>query len=101
PGRTAIGRRLPAVLEAIYGCFAMSRADADGNFRTSAESLTGEARHLAVTLAKLLEDEPEAWGLAALITFSLSRAELRGVGYVPLEEQDPASWDGDLITDAE
>src|SRR5699024_8429057 len=47
PGRTAIGRRLPAVLEAIYGCFAMSRADADGNFRTSAESLTGEARHLA------------------------------------------------------
>lgn len=101
PGRTAMATRLPAVLEAIYGCFAMSWADADGDFRRSAESLPGEARHLAVTLATLLEDEPEAWGLAALITLSLSRAESRGAQYVPLEEQDPADWDGDLIAEAE
>lgn len=101
PDRTAIATRLPAVLEAIYGCFAMSWADVDGNFPRSADSLPGEARHLAVTLATLLEDDPEAWGLAALITFSLSRAESRGAGYVPLEEQDSASWDSDLIADAE
>src|SRR5699024_6991086 len=82
PGRSAMATRLPVVLEAIYGCFAMSWADAGSNFRESTESLVGEARHLAVTLATLLEDEPEAWGLAALITFSLSRAESRGAGYV-------------------
>src|SRR5699024_2852904 len=87
PGRSAMAPRLPVVLGAIYGCFAMSWADAGSNFRESTESLVGEARHLAVTLATLLEDEPEAWGLAALITFSLSRAESRGAGYVPLEEQ--------------
>ncbi|HIW45915.1 MAG TPA: RNA polymerase subunit sigma-70 [Candidatus Yaniella excrementigallinarum] len=101
PGRSAMATRLPVVLEAIYGCFAMSWADAGSNFRESTESLVGEARHLAVTLATLLEDEPEAWGLAALITFSLSRAESRGAGYVPLEEQDTASWDRSLIADAE
>src|SRR5699024_187558 len=101
PGRSAMATRLPVVLEAIYGCFAMSGADAGSNFRESTESLVGEARHLAVTLATLLEDEPAALGLAALITCSLCRAESRAAGCVALEEQGRAGCDRSLIADAE
>ena len=36
--------------------------------------MAAEAQYLAVTLAGLLEDEPEAWGLAALITLSFARS---------------------------
>ena len=52
-------------------------------------------------LAGLLGDEPEAWGLAALITLSLARAAGRGEVYVPLDEQDAAAWDARLIADGE
>jgi predicted RNA polymerase sigma factor len=48
-----------------------------------------------------LLDEPEAWGLAALIALSLSRAPSRTGPFVPLDEQDPQSWDAALIRDGE
>lgn len=101
PDRNAMGERLPAVLEAIYGCFAIAWSDTDGRSPEAGDSMAGEARYLAITLASLLDDEPEAWGLAALISFSLSRAKSRSGPYVPLEEQDPATWDADLIAEAE
>lgn len=63
--------------------------------------MAGEALHLAVTMADLLPTEPEAWSLAALIALSLSRAAARGGSFVPLDEQDPASWDGALIAEGE
>jgi RNA polymerase sigma-70 factor (ECF subfamily) len=91
PDRIAMPERLPAVLEAVYGCYALERP-----------GLTGEAQYLAVTLAALLEDEPEAWGLAALVTLSTARAAGRTEGqYVPLDEQDPGRWDRDLIDEGE
>jgi RNA polymerase sigma-70 factor (ECF subfamily) len=65
------------------------------------DSLAGEARYLAVTLAALLGDEPEAWGLAALITLASARAGGRGGTYVPLDEQDPATWDPRLVAEGE
>lgn len=92
PDRRAMPERLPAVLEAVYGCAAIT-------WRDDADSLAGEARHLAVTLAGLLEREPEAWALAALVTLSLARP--RSGPYVPLEEQPTASWDDRLIADGE
>ncbi|WP_448003193.1 RNA polymerase sigma factor [Agromyces bauzanensis] len=92
PDRRAMPERLPAVLEAVYGCAAIT-------WRDDADSLAGEARYLAVTLAGLLEREPEAWALAALVTLSLARP--RTGPYVPLEEQDPASWDAELIEEGE
>ncbi|GAA3578083.1 RNA polymerase sigma factor [Microlunatus spumicola] len=86
PPRAALPGRLPAVLEAVYGCHAVGRG-----------ALAGEARFLAVTLAELLRDEPEAWGLAALVTLDDARAPEEGTPYVPLEEQDPRRWDAGLL----
>jgi predicted RNA polymerase sigma factor len=101
PDRAAMPERLPPVLEAIYGCFAIAWRDADGTGPRESRSMAGEALHLAMTLATLLEDEPEAWGLAACIALSLSRAAGRTGPYVPTEEQDPATWDAALIADGE
>jgi RNA polymerase sigma-70 factor (ECF subfamily) len=91
PLRAALPERLPPVLEAIYGCHVLERGAA----------LAGEAQYLAVTLASLLGDEPEAWALAALITLSTARAGGSNGEYVPLDEQDPASWNVDLIAEGE
>jgi RNA polymerase sigma-70 factor (ECF subfamily) len=90
PSRSALPERLPPVLEAIYGCHVLERP-----------ALAGEAQYLAITLASLLGDEPEAWALAALITLSSARARRNGEPYVPLDEQDTASWDADLIAEGE
>ena len=93
PDRSAMAERLPPVLEAVYACAAVT-------WRQDAHDLAGEARHLAVVLAALLGDEPEAWALAALVTLSLARRQPPGV-FVPLDEQDPATWDADLLTEGE
>ncbi len=92
--------RLEAVLEAVYGVFCAGFEDA---FETVEEHRLAdrgiEAMYLADLLATLLPSEPEALGLAALISFSASRARARSEGkpFVPLEEQDPALWDETLI----
>ncbi|WP_152362244.1 RNA polymerase sigma factor [Microlunatus speluncae] len=101
PDRRALEERLPAVLEAVYGCYAIAWSTADARAANTPESLAGEGRYLAITLAELLDSEPEAWGLAALITLSLARRSTTGVAYVPLEDQDPATWDASLITEGE
>lgn len=94
PDRQIMPERLPAVLEAVYGCFAIARLQA-----ADVESPAQEARYLAVTLATLLEIEPEAWGLAALVTLSSARAISAGDRYVPLTEQDPTAWDAALLAE--
>lgn len=88
PDRQAMPERLAAVLEAVYGAYAITW---DG----------GEAQYLAVTLAALLEDEPEAWGLAALITLSAARRPFSAETFVPLEEQHTGTWDVRLIAEGE
>jgi len=93
PDRSAMAERLPPVLEAVYACAALT-------WRQGGDDLAGEAHHLAVTLASLLADEPEAWALAALVTLSLARRQPPGV-FVPLEEQNPATWDADLVSEGE
>ena len=96
PGRGDLDARLPAVLEAVYGAYAIDWQAAS----TAIESLSAEALHLALVLVELLPDEPEALGLAALVCFSESRRAARRTGegaFVPLDEQDPASWDAALI----
>lgn len=107
PDRHAMPERLPAVLEAIYACYAIAFSDQGG----AGGDLSGEAQYLAVTLAALLVSEPEPWGLAALITLSLARAP-GSAGpdvaaregsrpFVPLDEQDAAAWDARLIAEGE
>lgn len=92
PDRRAMPERLEAVLEAIYGCAALTWREP----ATGVESMAGEARHVAVTLATLLESEREAWALAALVTLSLAR---RSPAFVPLDEQDTQAWDAALLTE--
>jgi predicted RNA polymerase sigma factor len=97
PMRDDMPTRLADVLEAIYGAFAIDWLDQGGRIR---ESIADEARWLAVLLATLLDREPEAWGLAALLTFAQSRAPARAVTpWPPLDEQDPALWDAELIAE--
>jgi predicted RNA polymerase sigma factor len=96
PGRADLDERLPAVLEAVYGAYAIDWQAAG----IAIESLSAEALHLALVLVELLPDEPEALGLAALVCLSESRRAARrdGVGaFVPLDEQHPGSWDAALI----
>jgi RNA polymerase sigma-70 factor, ECF subfamily len=95
PGRDAMPERLPPVLEAIYGCYAIEGPGAD------ASALGGEAQYLAVTAAALLPSSAEAWGLAALITLSRARSAARSDRFVPLDEQDVRSWDSALIAEGE
>ncbi|WP_127476810.1 RNA polymerase sigma factor [Microbacterium sulfonylureivorans] len=97
PTRADMPTRLPAVLEAIYGAYAIGWLDQGDEPR---ESLADEARWLAVLAASLLDDEPEAWGLAALLTYAQSRAPARTTApWPPLDEQDPALWDAALIAE--
>lgn len=93
PGRTA------AVLEAIYGAYAIDWLDQGDEVRTS---IADEARWLAVLAATLLETDAEAWGLAALLTLAQSRAPARtGDPWPPLDAQDTALWDRRLIAEGD
>lgn len=98
PTRADMPARLPAVLEAIYGAYAIDWQSVSG--ATVRESMPGETLYLATTLATLLGDEPEAFGLVALLALSLSRARAREDG-TPLDEQDVRLWDADLIDQRE
>jgi predicted RNA polymerase sigma factor len=101
PGRADMPARLTAVLEAVYGAYAIDWLEEPASDRDRvSESIADEARWLAVLLSSLLEAEPEAWGLAALLTFAQSRAPARAVQpWPPLDEQDPALWDAALIAE--
>lgn len=99
PTRVDMPARLPAVLEAIYGAYAIGWLDQGDAVLLS---IADEARWLAVLLATLLEDEPEAWGLAALITLAQSRAPARvGDPWPGIDGQDTALWDRELIAEGE
>jgi predicted RNA polymerase sigma factor len=100
PGRADLDERLPAVLEAVYGAYAIDWQTAG----TAIESLSAEALYLAQVLAELLPDEPEALGLAALVCLSESRRAARRTAdgaFVPLDDQDPRLWDPALIARGE
>ncbi|WP_318353978.1 MULTISPECIES: RNA polymerase sigma factor [Microbacterium] len=98
PERPDMPARLPAVLEAIYGAYAIDWLEQGDDPRAS---LADEARWLAVLTASLLADEPEAWGLAALLTYAQARVPARTTRpWPPLDEQDAGLWDRTLIAEA-
>lgn len=99
PPPSQLRNRLPAVLEAIYGTYAIDWLDQG---EQPGESMADEARWLAVITARLLDTEPEAWGLAALLTFAQARAPARASDpWPPLDEQDVGLWDRALIDEGE
>jgi RNA polymerase sigma-70 factor (ECF subfamily) len=112
PDREQLAERLPAVLEAVYGAYAIDwQLVPQGSATTVAaggapaiESLSAEAVHLALVLADLLPDEPEVLGLAALTCLSEARRPARRAEdgcFVPLEDQDVTRWDAAMISRGE
>jgi predicted RNA polymerase sigma factor len=102
PERADLAARLPAVLEAVYGAYAI-----DWQMTQQAapiETLSAEALHLALVLTELLPDEAEVLGLAALVCLSEARKPARRDEqgrFVPLDEQDTTRWDTALIARGE
>ena len=102
PQRDDLAQRLPAVLEAVYGGYAIDWQLAPQG--APIESLSAEALHLALVLAELLPDEPEVLGLAALVSMCEARRPARRSadgGFIPLDEQDTRLWDEVLIARGE
>lgn len=97
PERADLAARLPGVLEAVYGAYAIDWQSTQG---AVVDSLCTEALHLALILTELLPDEPEVLGLAALLSLCEARRAARhgpDGRFVPLDAQDPSRWDRALI----
>ncbi len=98
-----LAARLEAVLEAIYATFSEGWSEVAGSERRS-RNLAEEGIWLGRLAVSLLPSEPEALGLLALMLHAHARRESRRDArghYVPLTDQDPATWDGDMIDEAE
>jgi RNA polymerase sigma-70 factor (ECF subfamily) len=96
PPRAQWPERLGAVLLALELAFTAAYADAGGELSAVlAEDLGAEVERLALLVAELLPQEPEALGFAALVMLARSRkgARLDAEGaMVPLSRQDVAKW---------
>jgi predicted RNA polymerase sigma factor len=103
PEREELPTRLDAVLDAIYAAFAEGWTD-PGRTDLVRRDLVDEALFLARLMTELLPEEPEALGLFALLLHADARRGARRNSrgeYVPLNEQEPGSWDSRMISVAE
>ena len=97
PADHVLPDRLGSVLAVIYLIFN------EGYFSTSGDlvrdELCDEAIRLGKLLAVLMPDEPEAFGLVALMLLHDSRRETCSLGgeLVLLEDQDRSRWDRNKI----
>ncbi len=84
--------RMDAVLEAIYGAYAV-------DWMAGAGDLSHEAFYLSTVLADLAPENAEALGLTALIGFIEARraARLKNGVLVPVPEQETGLWDQAMI----
>jgi RNA polymerase sigma-70 factor (ECF subfamily) len=91
--------RLRGVLRVLYLIFNEGYSATEGEQLVRCE-LCGEAIRLARLLGELMPDEPEVWGLLALMLLHDARRDAR-VGpdarYLALEEQDRSRWDRELL----
>lgn len=99
PRGTERARRFASVLEVVYLVFNEGYAATAGDNLIRAD-LCSEAQRLGRILAGIAPDEPEAFGLLALMEIQASRLKAR-VGpqgqSIPLPEQNRAHWDRLLI----
>ena len=91
PSPELLPERLAAVLAVFYLIYNEGYAGRD--------DLADESIRLATSLATLMPDEPEAFGLLALILLhdARRRARIRDDELVLLEDQDRALWDAEKI----
>jgi RNA polymerase sigma factor (sigma-70 family) len=95
---TGLATRLDDVLTVVYLTYNAGFVDA------GSRGLAEDAVWLAEVLTTGLPDEPEAWGLLALLTLQESRAAARfgpNGELVLLADQDRARWDHPAIARAE
>lgn len=96
PPRPHWPERLGAVLLALELAFTAAYADAGGELSADmGEDLGTEVERLALLVAELVPDEPEALGLAALVLLARSRSAARlddAGAMVPLSQQDVTRW---------
>jgi len=103
PERKELPDRLESVLDSIYAGFTEGWADATGTDPARRE-LAGDAIYLGRMMTQLLPDEPEAWGLLALMLYAEARRPARRTAegeFVPLRSQEKTLWDWGMIADAE
>ena len=103
PDHDDLPQRVATVLDAIYATFTEGWSDPAGT-EARRRNLADEGIWLGHLVTVLMPEEPEALGLLALMLHTQARRAARRDaegGYVPLNEQDPARWDGALIDDAE
>ncbi|MBY0311593.1 MAG: hypothetical protein K2W85_05955 [Phycisphaerales bacterium] len=103
PDHTQLAPRLDDVLSAIYAAF-NAGWDATLVPSSSAHTLTSDALLLGDITRRLLADEPEALGLAALMRYCAARARARvdeHGRYVPLDRQDVGRWSRSMLAEAE
>jgi RNA polymerase sigma-70 factor (ECF subfamily) len=105
PYRLPAGEELPdrmrGVLRVVYLIFNEGYAASEGD-QLVRDDLCSEAIRLEQLLCELMPDDPEVWGLLALMQLHNARRAAR-VGsdgrFVSLDEQDRSLWDRDLIDD--
>ena len=99
PAADELDSRLPSVLEVIYLIFTEGYAATSGTDWVRRDLAT-EAMRLGRVLAALLNRQPEAYGLLALMELQASRFDTRtGPSGTPvlLQDQDRSHWDRTLI----
>ncbi|HSS08455.1 MAG TPA: sigma-70 family RNA polymerase sigma factor [Acidimicrobiales bacterium] len=93
--------RLRVVLHVLYLIFNEGYTTSTGSSLQRSE-LTGEAIRLTRAIHRLLPDDGEVAGLLALMLLTDARRPARTSSdgdLIPLEEQDRARWDQDLINE--
>jgi RNA polymerase sigma-70 factor (ECF subfamily) len=95
--------RLRAVLAVLYLIFTEGHTASSGA-ELVRDDLCTEAIRLTRVLAELMPDEPEVWGLLALMLLVHSRRDARTTAagdLVLLKDQDRGRWDAALVTEGQ
>jgi RNA polymerase sigma-70 factor, ECF subfamily len=103
PADHELPERLPVVLATLYAAFTAGHHAPVGPLDARGD-VAEETIRVARLLATLMPDEPEVWGLLALMLATHARraARLDERGHVGLlADQDRSRWDHDAITEAD
>ena len=95
--RSAMPERLPPVLEAVCGCYALAFRE----WRTRGCPWPARRAISPPLSPRSSVTKPEAWSLASLLSLASARGAASTGMYLPLDAQDPADWDSNLIAEGE